>query len=81
MNDQSQTPVDTPAEDDWRNPRIDRNAFEICDLDSPSGDVAYWLSRTPAERFAGVRYLRWLNYGVEPDVERLERVLEVVDQE
>ena len=46
----------------------------LADSNDASGDLEYWLSRTPAERFSAVEILRRQVYG---DSERLQRVVRV----
>ena len=61
--------------------RIDRSAFSVVPLDEQDrGDREYWLSKTPQERLQGVETIRQLLYGYDPS-ERLQRVLEVAEQE
>jgi hypothetical protein len=51
------------------------------DDSSAARDLAYWLSRTSAERIAEVERLRRLFYGVPSDQEfpRLVRIVHVLD--
>jgi hypothetical protein len=51
--------------------QISRSSFDQADAE----DVAYWLSKTPAERIEGVEYLRRWLYGDEKVDARLQRVL------
>lgn len=65
---------------DDRIPSVDRKAFSVVDLkDQDADEKAYWRSRTPAERLAGVEMMRRIVYGYDPATTRLQRVLEVVD--
>ena len=48
--------------------------MKLADRDNTSGDLEYWLSRTPQERFSAVEILRRQVYG---DSERLQRVVTV----
>jgi hypothetical protein len=45
----SEEPMNEPHEPE---PRVDRTAFSVADLDDDSEERAYWRSRTPAERLA-----------------------------
>jgi len=47
------------------------------DTSSAQEDLAYWLSRTPAERVAAVDYLRRQYYG---DTGRLRRVAQIIQR-
>ena len=67
-----------PPDPDGDAPRLDKGALVIHRLGENLTDTAYWLSRTPEERFAHVEYLRWVNYG-DQAVARLQRVLEIVE--
>jgi hypothetical protein len=66
-------PMNEPHEPE---PRVDRTAFSVVDLDDDSEERAYWRSRTPAERLAHLELLRRINYG-DAATGRLERVLEL----
>jgi hypothetical protein len=67
-----------PPSPDGYAPRLDKGALAIHRLDESLTDTAYWLSRTPEERFAHVEYLRQVNYGDQAGA-RLQRVLEIVE--
>jgi hypothetical protein len=45
---------------------------------SPSEDVAYWMSKSPEERFSAVEFLRRQWYETPP---RLQRVFKIVQRE
>lgn len=45
---------------------------------SPSDDVAYWMSKSPNERFAAIEFLRSQQYETPP---RLQRVFRIVQRE
>ena len=62
-------------------PGVPRVARVYARGDEPS-DVAYWLSRPPAERLAAVETLRRRYYGWTDDesIPRLQRVCRVVDR-
>jgi len=47
------------------------------ELESARENLAYWLSKTPAERIAAVDYLRRQRHG---DTERLQRVARVIQR-
>lgn len=56
--------------------RIDKTKLEIAKVSTCPDDTAYWLSKTPDERFAAAELMRWINYG-DKTTERLQRILEV----
>ncbi len=60
--------------------RIDRTAFSVQPLGTPSGDKEYWLSRSPYKRLQMVETLRQLNYGHDTCTARLRRVLEIAQR-
>ena len=59
--------------------RLDRSVVEIGALTDRPNDRAYWLSKTPAERWEALELLRQIAYGYDPATARLQRVLEVVE--
>lgn len=62
------------------NTKVDRNAFVVESLDEMTPDIHYWRTRTVQERFEALQFLRLLNYGPAA-AGRLQRVLEIVEQE
>ena len=61
---------------------IDRSAFSVAGFGEQDEDNRnYWLSKTPLERLEGVETIRRVLYGYDPACVRIERVLEVVEQE
>ncbi|MBE7559925.1 hypothetical protein HS125_13665 [bacterium] len=62
-------------------PPLDRTALSVGSLKDQGNDLAYWLSRTPQERWATVELFRRLNYGFDPATSTLQRVLEVTKRE
>ncbi len=58
--------------------KLDKSAISSVSPGEIKSDREYWLSKTPEERFLACEYLRRLNYGYNPDTERLQRVLTVV---
>ena len=67
-----------PPDPDGDAPRLDKGALVVHRLGDNLTDTAYWLSRTPEERFAHVEYLRWVNYGDQAGA-RLQRIFEIVE--
>ena len=57
---------------------IDRTSFSVVALDGDSGELAFWLSRTPQERIDHIQRLRQINYGHRAS-ERLQSVFEVAE--
>lgn len=61
--------------------KLDKTAISVIDLKDNDADLkAYWISRTPSERLEATELMRQLNYGYNPDTERLQRLLEVVER-
>jgi hypothetical protein len=61
--------------------RLDRTAVSVVGLTERQNDRAYWLSRTPAERFEALELLRQIAYGYDPATERLQRIFEIAQLE
>ena len=59
---------------------IEKQVFKRCLKDEAADgrDLAYWLSKTPAERIAAVEELRRQYHG---DTERLQRSVRVICRE
>lgn len=57
---------------------MDRTAFSLVTTDTPSDALAYWLTKTMAERLEALELTRQVFNGYDPDTTRLQRVLEVV---
>lgn len=61
--------------------RLDRSKLVQASLhEAEAQDVAYWMSKTPAERIEGVEYLRRWLYGDDQVDARLQRVLETAER-
>jgi len=45
--------------------RLDRTAFKIQSFKEADNNRAYWLSKTPAERWAAAWYLTCCAYGID----------------
>ena len=58
--------------------RVNRKKMSVSDLTAPPDDLAYWRSRTPAERLAYMEYLRLINYGEAAVSGRIKKVIEIV---
>lgn len=61
-----------------RDAQMNRHALEIASLEDEGDDLAYWLTRTPAERLEALELLRQIHYGYDSLTARLQRVLDVV---
>jgi hypothetical protein len=59
--------------------RVDRSVFTVAGMDEPDDALAYWLSRTVAERLEGLELARRICYGEAACTARFQRVLEVAD--
>jgi hypothetical protein len=60
--------------------KMDKTAFSVCTFEeAEKQDKAYWLSKTPLERLAALEYMRQMLYGYDPDTERIQRILTVVE--
>jgi hypothetical protein len=57
--------------------KVNRKRIEVTDLAAPADDVAYWRTRSPAERLQHVEFLRLMNYGQAAVSGRLKRVFEI----
>jgi hypothetical protein len=60
--------------------RLDKTAFSVGTLEDEGRDRLFWLSKTPAERFAAVELMRQIVYGYDPATLRFQRVLEVLER-
>lgn len=60
--------------------RLDKSRFVKTSL-TENDEVAYWHSKTPEERLEGLELNRELVYGYGDNPPRLQRLLEVVEQE
>jgi hypothetical protein len=61
--------------------RMDKTAFSVGRLTDEPDDKAYWLTKSPQERWQAIELLRQLNYGYDPATARLQRVLELAELE
>ncbi|OPZ39493.1 MAG: hypothetical protein BWY96_00328 [Spirochaetes bacterium ADurb.BinA120] len=60
--------------------RMDKTAFSVTDLASANdGDVSYWLSRPPRDRFAALEILRRRFYPHDAVTGRLQRFFEIAE--
>jgi hypothetical protein len=62
--------------------KVDRSAFSIVSLDEQDNEQKdYWRSKSPHERLEAVELTRQLLYGYDSATARLQRVLEIAQQE
>jgi len=59
--------------------RMDKTAFSVGPLGEDTGDRAFWLSKTPEERWEALELLRQIFYGYDPATARLQRVLRITE--
>jgi hypothetical protein len=59
---------------------VNRNRLVVSLLGEPSDEKAYWLSRSPAERWRAVELIRQVLYGYDPATAGLRRVLTVAER-
>ncbi|MBF0545896.1 MAG: hypothetical protein HQM08_15745 [Candidatus Riflebacteria bacterium] len=43
--------------------QMDKTHFSVVNLHDQPDETAYWLTKTPEERFEALEYLRRMNYG------------------
>jgi hypothetical protein len=60
-------------------PKLDKNKITIASIHDETDEIAYWLSKTPQERFEAIEVMRQIIYGYDPTSTRLERVLEITE--
>jgi hypothetical protein len=61
--------------------RVDKTAFSVVSLHDESDEVAYWLTKTAAERLQAIELMRQVLYGYDPSTTRFQRVFAVVERE
>lgn len=59
---------------------IDTNIVVECSLNDLPDDVAYWLTKTPAERWQAMELMRQVLYGYDESTPGLQRIIEVVER-
>jgi hypothetical protein len=59
---------------------IDRTAFSVVPLTQADDELAYWLSKSPADRIAAIELIRRTLYGYDESTARLQRVFEVAER-
>lgn len=58
--------------------KMDKTAFSVTTLSAKTNDKEYWQSKTPQERMQALEIMRQINYGYDPTIARMEKVLEIV---
>ncbi len=61
--------------------KVDRSYFKISQLTDISDEITFWQSKTPQERLEAIEIMRQIIYGYNPSTTRLQRILEIVQQE
>ncbi|MBM4257270.1 MAG: hypothetical protein FJ147_15390 [Deltaproteobacteria bacterium] len=59
---------------------MDKTAFSVASLHDESDEKAWWLSRTPGERFQALELMRQRAYGYNPASTRLQRVFAIAER-
>jgi hypothetical protein len=59
---------------------FDRTAFSAVPLTQADDELAYWLSKSPADRIAAIELIRRTLYGYDESTARLQRVFEVAER-
>jgi len=62
-------------------PKVDRSYFKISQLTDISDETTFWQSKTPQERLEAIEIMRQIIYGYNPSTTRLQRVLEIAQQQ
>lgn len=60
--------------------RMNKTVFSVGSLDDEGDEKAFWLSKTPEERWAAIELMRQIAYGYDPSTTRLQRVLTVTQR-
>lgn len=62
--------------------KLDKTAFSVVSADEhdPLETTRYWLSKSTAERWAAIEFLRQVAYGYDPTTTRLQRVLTITQR-
>jgi hypothetical protein len=57
--------------------RMDKTKMDVVSTSTPSDAKEFWRSKSMAERLAALELTRQIFYGYDPDVDRMQMVLEV----
>jgi len=61
--------------------KMDKSKISIVSLFDPSDETEYWKSQSSQARLEALELMRQVMYGYDPSTDRLQRFLEVVEQE
>ena len=62
--------------------KLDKTVISIgTHAELKAADRAFWLSKTPQERLQALELMRQINYGYNPDTDRVQRVLKILELE
>lgn len=61
-------------------PRLDKTNLVISSLEEPTDEIAFWSTKSPAERMAAIELMRQIIYGYDPTSTRLQRVLTITQR-
>lgn len=60
--------------------KIDKTHFSIGKLEDQGDEIQYWKDKTHTERLQAIELIRQMQYGYNPDTERLHHIFEVVNR-
>lgn len=60
--------------------KLDRTAISVANMHDEPDERAFWHSKTPEERLEALEFLRQIAFGYDPDTERLQRFLEIIER-
>lgn len=60
--------------------RMDRSVLTITTLSEAPDDTQFWLTKSVAERFAALEFMRQTMYGYNSTTDRLQRVLTITQR-
>jgi hypothetical protein len=62
--------------------KFDKTVFSVgTHAEHNAAEKAFWLSKTPQERLEALELMRQINYGYNPDTDRVQRVLKILELE
>jgi CMP-2-keto-3-deoxyoctulosonic acid synthetase len=62
--------------------KLDKTVISIgTHAEHKAAEKAFWLSKTPLERLEALELMRQINYGYNPDTDRVQRVLKILELE
>ena len=60
--------------------KLDKTNLVISSLEEPTDEIAFWSTKSPAERMAAIELMRQIIYGYDPTFTRLQRVLTIIQR-